>query len=117
MTTATGPTPVRRHTAGIRRGQAAAGYLFTAPAVIVLAVFLVIPIFMALWVSFSDWGGRGSPFSPDVHFVGLKNYAGDHLRRRARRAGLRHVAAQQPLVRDRRGPDRRPCSRCCSRCS
>src|SRR5438309_1362132 len=76
MTTATGPTPVRRHTAGIRRGQASAGYLFTAPAVIVLAVFLVIPIFMALWVSFSDWGGHGSPFSPDVHFIGLKNYAG-----------------------------------------
>ena len=47
MTTATGPTPVRRHKAGIRRGQAAAGCLFTAPAVIVLAVFLVIPIFMA----------------------------------------------------------------------
>ncbi|HEY8319040.1 MAG TPA: sugar ABC transporter permease [Amnibacterium sp.] len=76
MTTATAPTPVRRHRAGIRRGQTAAGYLFTAPAVIVLAVFLVIPIFMALWVSFSDWGGHGSPFSPDVHFIGLKNYAG-----------------------------------------
>jgi multiple sugar transport system permease protein len=76
MTTAAGPTPVHRHRAGIRRGQAAAGWLFPAPAVIALAVFLVIPIFMALWVSFSDWGGRGSPFSSGVHFVGLKNYAG-----------------------------------------
>ncbi|MCU1473093.1 carbohydrate ABC transporter permease [Amnibacterium sp.] len=74
MTSATARVPVRRHMAGIRRGQAASGYLFTAPAVIVLVVFLVIPIFMALWVSFSDWGGRGSPFASGVHFVGLKNY-------------------------------------------
>jgi multiple sugar transport system permease protein len=29
---------------------------------------------MALWVSFSDWSGRGSPFSGDVGFVGTKNY-------------------------------------------
>jgi multiple sugar transport system permease protein len=60
---------------GIRRGQTAAGYLFTAPAAILLVVFLVVPILMALWVSVSDWGGRGSPFSPTVRFVGLDNYA------------------------------------------
>ena len=30
---------------------------------------------MALWVSFSDWNGRGSPFSSNVGFVGLENYA------------------------------------------
>jgi multiple sugar transport system permease protein len=29
---------------------------------------------MALWVSVSDWGGRGSPFSGSVSFVGLRNY-------------------------------------------
>ncbi|HEV7624576.1 MAG TPA: sugar ABC transporter permease, partial [Amnibacterium sp.] len=75
MTSATAHVPVRRHAAGIRGGQAVSGYLFTAPAVIVLVVFLVIPIFMALWVSFSDWGGRGSPFGSSVHFVGLKNYS------------------------------------------
>lgn len=59
---------------GIRRDQATAGWLFTAPMLILLGVFLVIPVSMALWVSFSDWGGRGSPFSGDVHFVGLMNY-------------------------------------------
>jgi multiple sugar transport system permease protein len=75
MTTAGLRAPIRRHRSGIRRGQAAAGYTFTAPAVIVLLVFLVIPILMALWVSFSDWGGNGSPFSAGVHFIGLKNYA------------------------------------------
>ncbi len=30
---------------------------------------------MALWVSFSDWTGRGSPFSSNVNFVGVDNYA------------------------------------------
>jgi ABC-type sugar transport systems, permease components len=42
---------------------------------IILGVFLVIPVVMALWVSFSDWGGRGSPFAPGVHFVGFDNYS------------------------------------------
>lgn len=39
-----------------------------------LGLFLVIPVLMALWVSFSDWGGRGSPFSAGVHFIGFNNY-------------------------------------------
>jgi multiple sugar transport system permease protein len=42
---------------------------------VLLGLFLVIPILMALWVSFSDWGGRGSPFAAGVNFVGFKNYA------------------------------------------
>ena len=67
--------PARRRPAGIKRGQAAAGWLFSAPAFLLLLVFLVIPILMALWVSVSDWGGRGSPFSGGVDFVGGKNYA------------------------------------------
>ncbi|QKE86064.1 sugar ABC transporter permease [Arthrobacter sp. NEB 688] len=29
---------------------------------------------MALWVSFTDWSGRGSPFSSRVGFVGTENY-------------------------------------------
>ena len=75
MTSVRARNPVRRQRAGIRRGQGVGGYLFTAPAVILLLVFLVIPILMALWVSFSDWGGNGSPFSSGVHFVGFRNYA------------------------------------------
>jgi multiple sugar transport system permease protein len=67
--------PAGRRRAGIKRGQAAAGWLFSAPAFLLLLVFLVIPILMALWVSVSDWGGRGSPFSGGVHFVGGRNYA------------------------------------------
>ena len=30
---------------------------------------------MALWVSFTDWNGRGSPFSSRVSLVGAENYA------------------------------------------
>jgi multiple sugar transport system permease protein len=57
-----------------RRREAAAGWLFSAPAVILLIVFLVVPIVMAAWVSLSDWGGIGSPFSAGVKSVGLANY-------------------------------------------
>jgi multiple sugar transport system permease protein len=42
--------------------------------IIVLGLFLVLPIVMALWVSVSDWSGRGSPFSSNVSFVGADNY-------------------------------------------
>lgn len=60
---------------GLRRGETASGWLFTAPMLVLLGLFLVVPVLMALWVSVSDWGGRGSPFSGSVGFVGLKNYA------------------------------------------
>lgn len=67
-------TTSRSRRSGIRRGEAASGWLFTAPVIILLGVFLVVPVLMALWVSFSDWGGRGSPFSAGVNFVGFDNY-------------------------------------------
>jgi multiple sugar transport system permease protein len=60
--------------AGIRRGQTAAGWLFTAPVLVILGLFLLIPVLMALWVSLSDWNGNGSPLSGDVHFAGATNY-------------------------------------------
>jgi multiple sugar transport system permease protein len=59
---------------GAAQRQSAAGWLFTAPVVIILGVFLFIPVAMAAWVSVSDWTGRGSPFSSDVNFVGAENY-------------------------------------------
>ena len=48
--------------------------MFVTPALAILGLFLVLPILMALWVSVSDWTGRGSPFSSDVGFVGADNY-------------------------------------------
>jgi multiple sugar transport system permease protein len=68
------PPPRRTGPTGHGRGETAAGWLFTAPVILILGVFLAVPVFMALWVSFSDWGGRGSPFSGDVGFVGFENY-------------------------------------------
>lgn len=65
----------RRPGSGIRRGEQAAGWVFVLPIVLILGVFLFVPVLMALWVSFSDWSGRGSPLSPAVGFVGLDNYA------------------------------------------
>lgn len=59
---------------GIQRGEAAAGWLFISPVIVILGVFMLVPVVMALWVSVSDWGGRGSPLSSDVGFVGLQNY-------------------------------------------
>ncbi|GAB3618340.1 sugar ABC transporter permease [Okibacterium endophyticum] len=65
----------RTRPSGIRRGESLAGWVFTAPVVLILGVFLAVPVLMALWVSFSDWSGRGSPFSSNVSFVGVDNYA------------------------------------------
>ncbi|MDN3497537.1 sugar ABC transporter permease [Planococcus sp. APC 4015] len=73
--TATVPRRDRRPTGGLRSGEALAGWAFTLPVLVILGVFLLIPVLMALWVSVSDWSGRGSPFSSSVGFVGLDNYA------------------------------------------
>jgi multiple sugar transport system permease protein len=64
----------RRRDPGIRGHEAAAGWLFLAPVIVILGLFLVLPIAMAVWVSFSDWNGNGSPLGAHAHFVGLDNY-------------------------------------------
>jgi len=58
---------------GIRGGEARYGWLFTAPAIIIIGVFLVLPIFLALYVSFSNWNGLGSPLG-NSKIVGTVNY-------------------------------------------
>lgn len=68
-------SPRRSRSGGTRRGEATAGWLFVLPVILILGVFLLVPVLMALWVSFSDWSGRGSPLSSNVGFVGLDNYA------------------------------------------
>ncbi len=60
--------------AGDPQRQQGAGWLFVTPAVVILGLFLILPIGMALWVSVSDWTGRGSPFGGATSFVGLENY-------------------------------------------
>ncbi|WP_424535797.1 carbohydrate ABC transporter permease [Sphaerisporangium viridialbum] len=51
-----------------------AGWLFLAPVVVILGLFMLLPIVMALWVSLTSWNGQGSPFTGKVPFVGLDNY-------------------------------------------
>jgi multiple sugar transport system permease protein len=58
----------------IRGPEARTGWLFTAPAVLIIGVFLVLPIALAVFVSFSDWNGRGSPLG-NSEPIGLDNYA------------------------------------------
>jgi multiple sugar transport system permease protein len=62
--------PPRRH----RQADALAGWTFTAPVIVILGVFLVVPVVMAACVSVSDWTGRGSPFAAGVNFVGAQNF-------------------------------------------
>jgi len=59
---------------GIRGHEAGAGWLFLLPVIVILGLFLVLPIAMAAWVSFSDWNGNGSPLGAHAHWVGLANY-------------------------------------------
>lgn len=78
-TRSTPPPPPRRRFrggGGLRGHEGAAGWLFITPMVVILLVFLVIPIFMALWVSLTSWNGSVNPFSggPGAEFVGVKNY-------------------------------------------
>ncbi len=72
---ASAPAPrARRRRSGIQGREAVAGWLFIAPMIVILGLFLVVPILMAAWVSVSDWTGRGSPLSSGVGFVGAENY-------------------------------------------
>ncbi|WP_226963866.1 carbohydrate ABC transporter permease [Nostocoides sp. F2B08] len=69
------PAPRSRSPKGKGNSHNLSGWLFTTPMILGLGLFLFIPILMAIWVSVSDWTGRGSPFSSDVGFVGAENYA------------------------------------------
>ncbi|WP_072314699.1 carbohydrate ABC transporter permease [Agrococcus sp. Marseille-P2731] len=79
-TTTAAPAPHARRRSARRQtkrsGEAVAGWLFTLPAILIIGVFLIAPIALALWVSFTDWNGRNSPlFNDSVDVVGLENYA------------------------------------------
>ena len=56
------------------RRQALAGWLFVSPALLGLIIFLMVPIILALYISFTNWDGLSSPISGDAKWVGLHNY-------------------------------------------
>jgi multiple sugar transport system permease protein len=65
-----------RRRSGIHGREGIAGWLFTAPMIIILGLFLLVPIAMAFWVSLTNWRGNVDPFGggPNAAFVGAKNY-------------------------------------------
>jgi multiple sugar transport system permease protein len=98
-----GQAPRRR--GGIRGNERLAGWLFVAPVIAVLGLFLLLPILMALWVSLTKWNGQGSPFAAGVPMAGTRNYTDlftvDGLARQdfmtSVRNNIYYVAAVVPL--------------------
>ncbi|HPU04093.1 MAG: sugar ABC transporter permease [Microbacteriaceae bacterium] len=68
-------TMARSRRGGIRRGETRYGWLFTAPSIVIIGVFLILPIALAAWVSVSNWNGLGSPLGGRAQFIGAENYA------------------------------------------
>ncbi|MDQ0675130.1 ABC-type sugar transport system permease subunit [Pseudarthrobacter siccitolerans] len=62
-------SPLRQSRRSLRRNST--GWLFLAPAVLLIAALTVIPFGQAILLSFQEWDG----ISPDSPFVGLDNYS------------------------------------------
>jgi raffinose/stachyose/melibiose transport system permease protein len=75
----------------------AAGLAFTAPALVILAAFLLYPIGYSLWLSLHEWDGYTPQWGP---FVGLENYrtlAGDEVFWKATVNSVVFVVVRTPL--------------------
>jgi multiple sugar transport system permease protein len=59
----------RRHRRGSQRRREMAGILFVLPAMLLVAVFFLIPLGMTVWMSFHNWPLMGQP-----RWIGLGNY-------------------------------------------
>lgn len=58
-----------------KRSDAIAGLTLVAPAVIIFLVFLILPLIMALYFSFTNWSGTRPLDQPDAYeFIGFDNY-------------------------------------------
>jgi multiple sugar transport system permease protein len=59
-----------------KRAEMIAGYAFITPAFIIFLVFLIIPVLVSLYLSFTDWNGITPLAQADAYqWVGLQNYA------------------------------------------
>ena len=82
---------------GHRWRRQAAGLAFTAPALVILAAFLLYPIGYSLWLSLHEWDGYTPRWGP---FVGLENYralAGDEVFWKATVNSVVFVVVRTPL--------------------
>jgi multiple sugar transport system permease protein len=64
------PAPASRRRRGSQRRRELAGILFVLPAMILVAVFFLVPLSMTVWMSFHDWPLMGAP-----EWIGIENYA------------------------------------------
>ncbi len=64
----------RRKRSAIHRGENLFGWLFVSPSLAILLLFLILPILLALYISFTNWSGLTDPLSSNVKWVGLQNY-------------------------------------------
>ncbi|MBP7347045.1 MAG: sugar ABC transporter permease [Butyrivibrio sp.] len=53
-----------------RKSEVISGYLFILPSLVIFITFMIIPIFMGLYISLTDYDGFKT-----MNFVGLQNYA------------------------------------------
>jgi multiple sugar transport system permease protein len=68
------------------KGSAGLGWVFSAPALIGLLIFVAIPIALTAWVSLRDWSGLVSPFNTE--YIGFENYRELLLEEGVRRTDL-----------------------------
>lgn len=75
---AASPKRGRRRDGGLggraRPGEKLWGWIFMSPVVVMLLLFMIVPIVLSLYVSFTNWNGQGGPFSDQAERVGLANY-------------------------------------------
>ncbi|WP_374686987.1 carbohydrate ABC transporter permease [Promineifilum sp.] len=57
---------------GEDRERAIAGWLFMSPTILIFSVFIIIPIFFAIYFSLTDWNGISPP--SEANFIGVANY-------------------------------------------
>ena len=69
MATAQASRPSLRRRLGLGNRGGLAGYIFVAPSLVFLILFVIVPIFAALYYSLTDYDLMSSP-----SFAGLKNY-------------------------------------------
>jgi multiple sugar transport system permease protein len=53
-----------------RNQQTLAPWLFLAPGLLMFVIYVLVPIFESIWISFHDWDGMG-----EMNWIGFGNYA------------------------------------------